>query len=322
MPLTSPMYGGAGRGDTDALFPVGTGNQGVQADLAFQASPFMRHTAYRKMSSLDTDMAPDGAFGKVNEAFDSGASTKMFIEEQRPGGDLILGAIANHDTAAIDRGIKILQWGFKYQNSDGSFQTEDPFHSTSFFVESTAHAMLDLQGSQYASQYQPVIQDFTQRLVKAVHWMMEPDVEAAGIHKNRIFGHRRYLVACAMGETGVLAGDQEMIKHSENYIRDGLSIQTPEGYNPERGGPDSSYNAAGLLFADQYYTMVARPEMRQPLLNMLNKGVAWEVSQVLPTGEVNTEGNTRVGCRSRRVRPSRREEACGLVDCVPMLGLL
>ena len=73
-----------------------------------------------------------------------------YIEEQRYGTDAILGGIAQQNTTAIARGLKILRWGFEQQQSDGSFNCPDAFHSTSFFVEAAAHACLLLKASPYA----------------------------------------------------------------------------------------------------------------------------------------------------------------------------
>ena len=38
-----------------------------------------------------------------------------------------------------------------------------------------------------------------------------------------------------------------------------LARQDPSGFNPEKGGWDTSHHAVGLLFAETYYTVVAAP---------------------------------------------------------------
>lgn len=275
-------------------YPLTRADRGVTADLSFETSDFMRHTAYRNVRKLDNDDAPSGAYGSVNRDWEVTHSGKWYIEEQRNGGDLIIGGISAHNRKAIDRGLKILEWGFRQQKPDGMFPSTDPFHSSSFFVEAAAHACLLLQVSRYGTSYASQIADMTERLRRAAHWMMLPSIEEAGKRENRIFTHRRYLVACALGETGVLAHDDVLIHKSEEYVRDGMSLQDPSGFNPERGGYDSSYNAGGLVFAERYYVLVAPNDIRPALGTMLKNGVAWQASKVAPDGSQITAGNTRV----------------------------
>src|SRR6478609_4685773 len=111
----------------------------VEVDLRFETSSFMKSTLYRRPDHLAADIAPDGAEGKVNIEWDRTHSGKWFIEEQRHGADAVSGGIAKDDQAAIERGLKILHWGFSQQQPDGSFACPDTFHSTSFFVEASAH---------------------------------------------------------------------------------------------------------------------------------------------------------------------------------------
>jgi len=276
------------------VFPMGHADRGVAADYLFQTSAFMQHSAYRNVAKLDNDSAPDGAYGPVNRAWDVDHSGNIYIEEQRNGGDLILGGICANNQSAIKRGFTILKWGFDRQRPDGSFETKNPFHSTSFFVEATAHAFLLLQTSPYGGTYSRQIADLKPRLQQAAHWMIQPDVMDEGMRENQKFTHRRYLVACALGETGVLCHDRELVRHSEDFCRDGISLQSPEGYNPERGSYDSSYNSLGLVYAEQYYTLVADEDLRPPLFSMLQRGVAWQASRVNPDGSENTTGNSRV----------------------------
>jgi hypothetical protein len=255
----------------------------------------MLETAYRNVNKLDSDSAPDGAYGPMNQAWDQSHEGKWYIELQRPGGDLIDGGVATNNTDAIARGLKIIRWGFDQQQSDGGFDCDDAFHSTSFFVESTAHALLLMHDAGYDSQFQSDVDWIKPRLLAAAEWMERPDIETVGKEHNAPYTHRRYLVGDAFGETGVLLDDPALIRHSEGYIEDGLSLQTPKGYNPEKGGYDVSYNAVGLWYAERYYSEVAHGALKSRLYAMLSKGVAWEASRINPDGSVMTEGDSRVG---------------------------
>ena len=277
------------------IIPVWPAQGSIQEDMAFESSAFMADTAYRKPESLALDIAADGAESPVNMEWDSIHQGKWYIEEQRYGADAIVAGVVKNNAVAMDRGIKILQWGFSQQQPDGSFSCPDTFHSASFFIEAAAHACLILEASSYARRYRSVIDSMKPRLLQEARWMCRPDVEKAGRLDDTPYTHRRYLDGCALGETGVLCGDQSLIEKSWSYVQDGIKIQAPDGHNPEKGGYDCSYHAVGLTFAGRYYAIVANPEQRHQLLPMLQKGVAWLATRVLPDGTLNPAGNTRTG---------------------------
>lgn len=267
----------------------------VVDDLAFETSEFMKATAYRRVDRLAADAAPSGAVTPVNIQWDQNHVGNWYIEEQRYGSDAILGGIAQQDAAAIERGLKILRWGFEQQQSDGSFNCPDAFHSTSFFVEAAAHASLLLGASRYAEQYAGETDWLKPRVRAAALWMMQPSVEVLGRKHNAPYTHRRYLVAAALGEAGVLCTEPALIDRSKDYIREGISLQDPSGFNPEKGGYDCNYQAVGLVFAERYYDLVADQELRRELERMLGKANTWLSNRVLPDGTLDTTGNTRVG---------------------------
>jgi len=269
--------------------------QAARDDLMFETSPFMRATAYRNVARLNPEISPDGAYGSVNRAWDVAHSGPWYIEEQRYGGDLVAGGIAVDDTTAIDRGLTILRWGFQQQQADGGFRCPDAFHSTSFFVEAAAHALLLLEASHFSAQYRPEIEALKPRLQAAARWMTRPENETPGRQHNAPYTHRRYLVAAALGESGKLLNDPRLVARSADYVREGMALQSPAGFNPERGGWDSSYHAVGMLFAERFYTIVADSASRPALNRMLDRAARWEASRIGPNGEIATEGNTRVG---------------------------
>ena len=264
-------------------------------DLGFETSQFMKSTAYRHADRLAVGGAPSGAFSPVNVAWDQTHAGNWYIEEQRYGTDAILGGIAQEDTATIDRGLKILRWGFEQQQPDGSFACPDGFHSTSFFVEASAHACILLGASQYAARYAAETDWLKPRIFKAALWMIQPSVEGTGRKRNIPYTHRRYLVAAALGEAGVLCADQTLIERSRDYIIEGIGLQDPSGSNPEKGGYDCNYQAAGMVFAQRYYDLVADEELQGQLKRMLKKANAWLAARVSEDGTLDTAGDTRVG---------------------------
>lgn len=280
-------------------------SSGVDADYAFQTSSFMRQTAYRDSSKEATDIDSNGACSKVNEDYDANHSGTWYIEQQREGWHAIAAGLADSDTDAIDRGFKIFDWGWQQQQSDGGFQCGGlgrSFHSTSFFVEAVAHACLLIQASPYASRYQSQVDAMKPKLLAAAKWMVS--VEDVGKKYNDPYTHRRYLVADALGETGVLLRDHELIDHSREYVRDGLRRQDPSGFNPEKGGYDISYNSVGLNYAERYYMIVADDELKRRISEMLKKDTAWMSTFIRPDGSVDISGSTRINGANSEIGPN------------------
>jgi hypothetical protein len=283
-----------------ALVPSGLAS--VADDLRFETSAFMKDTAYRRPEKIAADSAPSGAESAINIQWDQTHTGKWYIEQQRYGSDAVCGGIAKEDIAAIERGLKILHWGFEQQQPDGSFSCPDTFHSTSFFVEAAAHTCLLLYASQYASKYAAELEGIKPRILKAAQWMARPGVEASGKAHNAPYTHRRYLVAAALGEAGVLCQDQSLIEKSKSYIREGISLQDPSGFNPEKGGYDCSYHAVGLYYAERYYDLVADAQTKEALHSMLKRGYAWLQSRIFPDGTIDVSGNTRTGAGQEKGR--------------------
>jgi hypothetical protein len=284
------------------LLPKPNAAASLADDFRFETSTFMKNTLYRRPDHVATDSSPSGAESKINIEWDQTHTGKWYIEQQRYGGDAVCAGVAKQDQSAIDRGLKILRWGFEQQQPDGSFDCPDTFHSTSFFVEAAAHACLLLKASPYAEQYGSAIEWMKPRILKAALWMTEPAVEERGKRGNAPYAHRRFLVAAALGEAGVLCDNPDLVEKSKSYIHAGIEMQDPSGYNPEKGGYDSSYDAVGLFYAERYYDLVADADTKAELRKMLEKGYAWLGSRILPDGTINPAGNTRTGADQEKNR--------------------
>ena len=274
----------------------------VSDELQIEKSDFMRQTAYEHPDKVADDISPSGAEGPVNMAWDQTHSGIWYIEEQRYGSEAVSGGISQNDPAAIERGLKILHWGFEQQQPDGGFDCPDAFHSTSFFVEASARACLLLGASSYHDRYSAEIEWMKPRILKAALWMITPSVEGPGRKHNAPYTHRRFLVGAALGMAGVLCDNQQLIEHSKSYVNEGCALQNPAGYNPEKGGYDCSYHAVGLVFAERYYDFVADGETKKELFKMLKAANQWLSTRILLDGTIDSTGNTRTGLGQEKDR--------------------
>lgn len=229
-----------------------------------------------------------------NVDYEQRAGGQWFVEDQRYAGDLIEAGLIAGNAEVVQLGTKLLDWAFARQQPDGSFAgTGDPFHSTSLFVEAAARAILFARESD-APEGRSLNERYAKRTIAAARWMIQPKVFHRGEKNNRPYTHRRWIVAAALGMAGELAHDTELASAAADSARDGLSLQQPDGVNPEKDGFDVSYQAVGLVMAARYYTVCRDTGLRARIREMLSRGLAWELGKIDAEGEVSAEGSTRI----------------------------
>ncbi len=271
-----------------------------KTDFEHESTDLIANDLYRDLSNLYNSMTPSGASG-ANVLWERHQAASLYIEEQRNGEELVIGGLIRNDPKAIAAGFKMFDWGFARQTADGRFQgTADPFHSTSFFVEAVAHTLLVIQQSPDSQRYADQIAHYTPLVHRAARWMISPAVWKQGIRYNKPYTHRRYLVAAALGLTGKLTGDQKLINYAYRSIEDGLSLQLPNGVNPEKGGYDSSYQMVGVVYAQRWVTYFPEDSLTPNMKAMIDKALAWEQTRILPSGAISTKGNTRTAGQEKR----------------------
>ena len=219
---------------------------------------------YNRISA--TAAATDGANG-VNQQWEQGTSAVWYIELQRFGCDDVTAAVYANRMNLLSNGENIFNWGFSKQTVDGGFNncsnctppaqgTDDAFHSASMFVEAVARCLILMQQSPNFVTYQSYINQVIPKLIRAASWLLQPSVLSKGIQNDMPYTHRRYILAAALAETALLTDDpslqQQFYSQAATFAQDGLSLQDPSGFNPEKGGYDSSYNAYGLYQACNY----------------------------------------------------------------------
>src|SRR5437762_2091750 len=89
-----------------------------------------------------------------------------------------------------------------------------PTGSADLAVEASARACLLIEASAYADRYRAEVARLRAHTLEAARWMTRPEVERAGKKHNAPYTHRRYLVAAALGETGVLCRDDALLRRS------------------------------------------------------------------------------------------------------------
>ena len=238
-----------------------------------------------------------------------GLNQKEYISVglQRHSSELIAYGILTKDTGLIDTGIKVLEYAFDYQQPDGSFRTTPKSLTTgsaaqdgAFFYYDLGYSMLLLKDSQWfqtASETESLRSraDNLQDPAKtSLTWLVGR--EPVLIEKDRSGTNRLFYDANAYYLVGKATGRSDALKLGESFARRALQQQASEGFFVERGGYDSSYNAVSLRQAILLYTNLKSDatSLKQDLGKAIEKSVAWQLTRIAPTGEVLTEGNTRI----------------------------
>ncbi|MGD0938068.1 MAG: hypothetical protein ABR905_00045 [Terracidiphilus sp.] len=234
---------------------------------------------------VSRDYSEDGAAGTNRESY-------RWIEEQRQGAEWIVRGVALGRADWIELGWRELDWGLRQQKADGGFDSQDAFHSTSFFVEALGRScLLDPAGANAQR---------TAGLARGARWLMSPAAEARGLSGNAPFTHRRYILAATFGEAARVTGEASFARRATAWAEEGIALQQADGTNPERGGFDVSYQMVGVLMALRYLPVCDDAELRQHLRAMIRKAVAPVLARLQPDGSIDAEGSTRVGKEKSR----------------------
>jgi hypothetical protein len=285
---------------TNISFATTQWPSGISADIKFESSAFVLETANRNPSASAIDLNINGAYGEKNKSYDSLKKGEWFIDYQKVGMDAIIAGIYKNNQEAIQRGLKILKWGFDQEQPDGSYTTNDSYHTVAYFLATASRAVLHLENSSYKSSYMKEIAALKISIDRTVTWLTNKEIEEVGLKKDAPYTHRYYMNAVAIGFSGILLNRKDLIHRSQDLINQGLQKQNKDGANPEKEGTDTSYHSLGLFFAAQYYSVVADAEMRKKLVVMGTNGSNWLASKILPNGDVDSSLNTRTGNNGER----------------------
>jgi hypothetical protein len=287
-------------------------------DARVEFDPRFDSLVYRDPLAQSEGVAADGAAG-TNILWERHALTGWVIEVQDHADEAIIGGLARHRPRVWKAGLREYDWGFAHQGRDGSFLgTANPFHSTSFFVAAVAHTILVLRHSRRVRASVPArviahVERYLPKLHAAATWMARADVWNAGLAGDAPFTHRRYLVADAVGLSGLLTHDKGLMDRADQALALGLSAQRRDGVNPELDGFDSSYQAVGLMYAQRYLAWLPHERLARRLSGMIRRGLAWERTRVLASGEVSASGNTRTAGQERIFNGSTKTVSTGIV---------
>ena len=113
----------------------------------------MKETVHAGRKAPPKDWQSQSGALSLNAKWEADKSQPWFIEFQRKGWESVAAGIAFGNPDQVRWGLKSLKWGFARMDADGMFNHHDCYHSASFFVESTAHALLLIEASPLRSEF-------------------------------------------------------------------------------------------------------------------------------------------------------------------------
>ena len=246
----------------------------------------------------------DGALGHNQQGYIS-------VQFQRYTAQRVIYGLVTNNVELLEDGIRAFEYAFAYQNPDGSFPYNNPgavskptaaeiASAMAGFYSDFGHSLLLLQSSEWFQKSQETanLRVRLNTLIKPANtsltWLIAHHAALRDYHRQTT--NLLFLDAAAYYLVGKSLNRSEAVLVGERFARAALQKQTNRGFFLEKGGYDSSYQAVSLHLALLIYTNL-EPDavsLQQALWMAIEKGTRWELSRILPTGEVSTEGNTRV----------------------------
>lgn len=247
------------------------------------------------------DSLPISATGaiSVNKDWENGLRADFFIEQQRYGADLIETGIILEDAELIGDGIRMLDWGWARQASDGSFPgTGDEVHSSSLFLEAVARGGLALKNYK-SKRYGKTIRSWRRKTHMLARWFVEADDQGRDVNLEP-FGHRYFLRGAALEQAARLTRDRSLDVFAEEYIVSGIANQLDDGSTLERGVFDASYHMVGMTFASRYFATARKRAVREDVSLCIWIGVTRFLQDVAVDGEVTIDPLSRTATEVSR----------------------
>ena len=246
-----------------------------------------------RLAALSANDGPDArGFTGSNRA----TGTWNSAGAQRGSCRSLIAAVVAGDLPAADNAWRGIDVAFEHQRADGGFDGIDRYMSSGaavetafFFLQELGRAILVIRQSPHAAHFNDRIAALEPKLRRACDFILagfSTIIPKVGHTANRVI-----IAAKAFGTCGIVLHDDTLVAACRKLMTHALTLRDPQGVFIESGGRDSSYNVVSIFFGQVLALHVPLPEFEAAL----PAAVAWQLTRVLPNGEVDVSGNTRTG---------------------------
>ncbi|MEI6142807.1 MAG: hypothetical protein WCP85_26260 [Mariniphaga sp.] len=219
-------------------------------------------------------------------------------------------AVDAQNSTALEMVVRAIEYSFRYQLPDGDFQlivppdlvntavaTEgDKVSGIAFFYSALGAGLLALQeNSGYQAQLasKKRVEILIPKYQLSLNYLKSKAALLKQIDANA--PNRLFFDALAFYSMGKYLNDNSAMNIGIDFANLALAKKQPEGYFLEGTGYDSSYQGVGIAIGFRLLSVLKSDEpIRQTLYNNLACATRWEMSRIKTTGEISTEGNSRV----------------------------
>lgn len=222
-------------------------------------------------------------------------------------------AVHFEDEEALTAFVKSIGYTFQYQTTDGDFEfiappdtpadkqplSVDLASGTIFFGYGLGISLHALSTSEW---YQGLSDDHSskqailgwQSNIESLLAYLKSDLELIKEY-DKASPNRLFFDALAFYTLGEYLKDESAQQTGMGLATHAMSLrEQTAGYFIEANGWDSSYNGVALKLGLELYVLLDGGELKNLLKDGLSCAADWQSSRVLETGEISTEGNTRV----------------------------
>lgn len=256
-------------------------------------------------AALTKDPTPEGALGRNREAY-------FHVRFQLDIGFLASYAVQYESEEALNKFIKAVEYSYNYQKPAGDFELVIPENladqgqpaegdlssGIAFFTATLGHSLMQLEQSTWFQNRTPDL--LSERLA-----LLRPKIEKGLLYLlsqkeilkiyDQNAPNRLLFDALAYYSLGTYLNNEEAKSVGIDFIELALAKQDELGYLIEGDGFDSSYNGVSLRLG---IILLGIVDPTDAIYTKLQQAIiccaSWQASRILPTGEINTEGNTRV----------------------------
>lgn len=239
----------------------------------------------------------DGAIDKNGCSIQNLRSKKFNIIDQAICSHAIAHGIGIGDESYIRNGMNAIWYGFKKVYNNGIFTSSSVSHSSRFLFSVILSYLDVLYYTDMAvkDKYMKEFQVNASKIKNIAFWIKNSEQfknDLTGINES---ANQMISLGILYIAAGDLTASNELKLYGQNFLENGLLMQTDEGIFLERGGFDSSYQAFNLLLVSYLYLYFKDESLNKKAYSMLQKGWEYELKYISTAGEVSVSDNTRTG---------------------------